>query len=150
MEPVYRGHEFEALKVRYEDQLQLLRALTTYDFRIFGGFITIELILGGWFSAHPVLSLWGKIGIFMINAALALIACILLFFQFRRRQEVIATVRNISEAFGFTQSGIYLPDKAINVEGRTRPWFMWYMIGILIAVLGFCIILFGVSDAKMT
>ena len=59
-------------------------------------------------------------------------------------------MRNISEAFGFTQSGIYLSDRAINVEGGTRPWFIWYIVGILISLLGFCIILFGVSNEKMT
>ena len=144
MEPIYKGHEFEALKVRCEDQLQLLRTLTTYDFRIFSGFITLELLLGGWLSTHPVLSFWGRIGLLVINTALASIACILLYYQFLRRREVIATVRNISEAFGFTQSGTYLPDRAINVEGGIRPWCIWYIVGILIALLGFCIILFGI------
>jgi hypothetical protein len=150
MEPVYKDHEFEALKVRYEDQLQLLRTLTTYDFRIFSGFITLQLLLGGWLSTHPVLNFWGRIGILLINTVLASIACILLYYQYRRRQEVIATVRNISQALGFSEKGIYLPDRAMNVEGGPRPWFIWYIGGILISLLGFCLILFGISNGKMT
>ncbi len=43
MPPTYRGHEFEAIKARYEDQVQLLRSLTGIDLRIVTGFITVHL-----------------------------------------------------------------------------------------------------------
>ena len=142
MEPVYKGHEFESLKLRYEDQVVLLRALTALDIKIFTGFITIQFILGGWISTQPIDSLSIKVGLLLIDIVLAGIAGKLLYNQYIRRKEAIETVKNLNEALGYTQKGIYLNNKAINPEGRTRPWIEWYIIGIVVGVIGFVLILF--------
>lgn len=149
MTKVYVGYEFEALKIRYQDQLELLRTLTRYDFRIFSGFLTLQLILGGWLAKTPIPGTWAKIGLLVINASLALLACVLLYNQYKRRLEVITIVRNISEAFGFNEKGVYLSDKSIDVVGPIRPWFLWYILGIVIAFGGFCLILFGGPSATV-
>jgi len=75
----YVGNEFDALRIRYEDQLNHLRILTSYDFRIFSGFLTLQLIIAGWLAKSPITSVWSQLGICSINATLAVIAIGLLY-----------------------------------------------------------------------
>ena len=44
--------KFEALKMRYEDHVELLRFMTTLDFKIFGGYMTLQLLVGSWLGEH--------------------------------------------------------------------------------------------------
>jgi hypothetical protein len=143
MDPAYKGHEFESLKLRYEDQVTLLRSLTAHDMRIFSGFITIQILLGGWISVHPVESVTVKVGLSIIDTVFALIAGSLLYNSYNRRKEVIDTVKNLNEALGYTEKNIYLKDKAINssYKTKTRFWFWWYIIGIAFAWFGFLLVL---------
>ena len=148
MDPVYKGHEFEALRLRYEDQVELLRALTNLDMKIFTGFITVQLVLGGWISAYPISDVFVQTGLFLIDIVFAFLAGRLLYNQFKRRKEVINTVKNLNEALGFNKSGTYLPDRAINATSSTRPWFWWYIIGICVATFGLSLILFGATPLQ--
>ena len=103
MEPVYKGNEFEAVKLRYTDQVELLRSLTQFDFKIFTAFFTVQLVLGGWLSAHPVPTLWMKVGFILIDFSLGLLSIRLLYNQHCRRQEVVGTIKNCNEALGYTK-----------------------------------------------
>ena len=151
LKKAYEGNEFEALRIRYEDQLNHLRILTSYDLRIFSGFLTLQLVLGGWFAKSPITSVWSQLGIFAMDANLLAIAIGLLYSQYKRRLEVISIVQNISEALGFNESGAYLPDRAINVVGENvRPWHRWYIMGVVTSFAGFCLVLFGGTVAIMS
>lgn len=141
---VYEGHEFEAIKLRYEGQVDLLRVLTGIDLRIMTGFITVQLILGGWVSAYPPDGIGIKTGLLIIDLGVALFAGSLLRNQSLRRKEVIATIHNLSEALGYDRPGSYLPNRAINAPTTPRLWFGWYIFGITLSVLGFCAVLFTV------
>ena len=71
MTKAYEGHEFDALKLRYEDQVALLRSLTQFDFKIFVGFFTLQLLLASWLSANPISSCTVRIALAVIDAVLA-------------------------------------------------------------------------------
>jgi hypothetical protein len=50
------NHEekFEALKMLHDNQAELLRFMTALDFKIFGGYITLQLALGSWLAEHTI------------------------------------------------------------------------------------------------
>lgn len=119
----YEGKEFEALKMRYDDQVALLRFMTTFDFQIFGGFITLQAAVGSWLASHPIGSIWAQLGILVIDAVAVLLSLKLLHNQHLRRQEVQATIGNINDALGFNESGVYLEGRSLNPSYGRRLWF---------------------------
>jgi hypothetical protein len=145
--PVYQGHEFEALKLRYEDQVALLRSLTTIDWQVFTSYITIQVVLGSWLIQNPINNLLLRLALELIDLTLAGIAGWLLYSNYKRRIEVVGTVKNLNEALGFTEPGIYLPGKAINPPTIFRPWVYGYILGVITGALGVALILFGSSIA---
>ena len=135
--------KFEALKLRYDDHVELLRFMTKLDVQIFSGYIAVQLALGAWLATNPVQGGWAKAGILLIDIVLAVIAAKLLYNDFKRRDEVVSIIKNINDALHFNTPGAYLPDKSINVPTKTRPWFLWFMIGIVIGVAGIAMVTFG-------
>jgi hypothetical protein len=146
MKPTYLDHEFEALKIRYEDQVELLRTLTKLDLQIFTGYLTLQVALGGWLSSRPISQSQTQWGIFLVDLALSFIAGMLLYNDHRRRGEVVQTVQNLCEALGFTKEGVYLPSRPLNPHTEWRSWCYWYLIGIGVATIGVTLIIFqGIS-----
>ena len=143
VQPVYQGHEFEALKLRYEDQVTLLRTLTALDLQIFTGYITIQTVLGGWLTQYPVSSILLKIGLLFIDLTLSGVAGWLLYNDYKRRIEVVATIKNLNEALGYTKPNIYLQGKAINATTKFRPWVYGYIVGVVTGALGVSLIIFA-------
>lgn len=135
--------KFDALKLRYTDHVELLRSITKQDIQIFSGYITVQLILGSWITSHPINGFWPRIGIILIDFVLATIALKLLYNDYLRRKEVVEIIKNINEALNFNTKGAYLSDKPINVETKTRPWFLWFMFGIIFGVVGIVIVTFA-------
>ena len=70
--------KFEALKMRYEDHVELLRFNARQDLEIFGGYITLQGVLAGFLAqmATPP-NIWIKVGIIFIDLALTMIAFVL-------------------------------------------------------------------------
>lgn len=145
MEPVYKGKEFEALKLRYKDQVEFLRSNSLFNFRVLSGFFAIQILIGGWILKYPPINMSFRIGLLIMDVVMAIISIIFLINLFKRRKEAIDTVRNINEALGFTVKGAYLDCNTINAEPMTSrwTWFIAYIICILISVAGFLMILFG-------
>lgn len=142
MTKVYEGHEFEALKMRYEDQVNLLRSLTQFDFKIFVAFFTLQLAMGSWLSANPVSSCAVRVALAAIDVVLAALSVKLLHNQHCRRQEVVDTIKNINTALGFDDPGVYLPSGPLNPPYKRRYWFNWYFVGVVIATTGLLVVLF--------
>lgn len=138
----YEGHEFEALKMRYEDQVELLRNLTQFDFRLFVAFFTLQLALGSWLAAHSVPAPMVQWGLAVIDTVLAALSIKLLHNQRCRRKEVQETVKNVTTALGFNEPGVYLEGQTLNPPYERRLWFNWYVIGVITATAGLFIILF--------
>ena len=143
IQPFYQGHEFEALKLRYEDQVELLRTMTTLDHQVFTGYMTIQLVLGGWLTQYPVGDTLLKLGLFFIDLTLSGVAGWFLYNNYRRRTEVVRTVKNLNDALGFTEPNIYLQDRAINAPTIFRPWVYGYLVGVVTGALGVSLIIFA-------
>jgi hypothetical protein len=136
------GNEFEALKLRYEDQVVLLRTLTEIDHRMVTAFFTLQLVLGGWLAAQEPLSSQLQWGIVAMDVAIAVIFLKLLFNNHRRRQEVADTIGNINEALGFNAKGAYLDGKTLNPPYKRRYWLKWYVASVVISTVGLFFVVF--------
>ena len=135
--------KFDALKLRYNDHVELLRFITKLDVQIFSGYITLQLALGAWLATNRPEDLISKIGIILIDFTLGTIAAKLLYNDYLRRKEIVAILRNLCEALGFRKTGYYLPDKAIDIDTQSRTWWWWYLLGIISGVVGIIFITFG-------
>ena len=135
--------KFEVLKMRYQDHVELLRSMTQVDLQVFGGYMTLQLALTGWLAEHPPRGLLPKVGIFLIDSALALIAARLLRNSTLRRKEAVATLTNIMHAFSLFRPGVYVQGCAINVKREFRLWGPWYVLGVVVGIVGVALVLFA-------
>jgi hypothetical protein len=133
---------FEALKMRYEDQVKLLRFMTQLDAQVFGVYFTLQLALGS-FLARPALPphLGVKIGLATIDFTVALIAFIFLHNNFHRRKEIGAALKNVMTALGFYEPGVFL-STPLNAPSKYRAWGPWYVVGVALAFAGVMLVLF--------
>jgi len=138
----YKNNEFKALCLRYNDHVELMREMTRTDIKMLFGYITLQLLVAGWLVNEQIESLTIKIGLFIIDFSLAFITTRFLYNNYRRRQEVVNTLKNINDALGFNQKDIYLKDAAINSPTKFRPYFAWFLIGVFSSLLGLLLILF--------
>ena len=137
----YEGKEFEALKLRYDDHVSLLRKMTDLDLQVFGGYLTIALGFGSWASQNPQDIPSVKFGLLLISLALSLAAAALLHYSYHRRREAVETLKNINIALGFETDGVYLEGKKINSHTTFRPWRGTYLLTIFAMYLGHVIIM---------
>ena len=128
--------KFDALKLRYEKDVSLLQFMSTLDFQIVGGFITLQLILGSWLSEHAPTQFGAKLGVVAIDLALAGVALALLHRDYKRRCEVVATINNVASALCFDRPGEYIAEGPLAVPTEFRPWMMLYWIAITVTVIG--------------
>jgi hypothetical protein len=136
MSKPFEGHEFDALRLNFEHQVQNLRYITRLDLQVFGGYLTLQLALGGWLSQAKLPNPQAKVGMLLIDLALAVIAAKLLLNSSQRRKEVVATLRNLNE-----ERGAYLEDRAINAPTKLRLWLPWYLAGIAVVFVGVCLVI---------
>jgi len=133
--------KFEALIIRYQDHVELLRMMTKIDLQIFGGLLSIQLTLGSFLSINPPKTLAAMAGILLVDAVLSTIASILLRNNALRRKEAVGTLKNVMSALGYYQIGVYIPDKAINESGKLRLWAPLYITGIIISYIGLGVVI---------
>jgi hypothetical protein len=138
----YKGNEFEALKLRYDDQVALLRTLTEIDHRMVTAFFTLQLALGGWLASQEPLGAQLQWGIAVMDVAIALIFLKLLVNNHKRRQEVADTIKNVNDALGFNEKGAYLDGRTLNPEYTRRYWIKWYVASVVISTVGLFFVVF--------
>ena len=131
---------FEALRMRYEDHVELLRVMTGLDFRLFGGVMTIQLALGGWLASNPVKDWLPLIGVLILDGVLASIGAALLRNNAHRRKEAVATLKNVMAALGFYRHGYYVDGLTINAPGGFNLWGPWYISGVVVAYVGLAVV----------
>jgi small-conductance mechanosensitive channel len=137
------NQKYDALKTRYLDQVSLLRSLTKTDFQLIGGYISLQLGLAGWLSQQGYIHWISKLGISLIDLVLSIIATILVYNNFKRRREVVATLKNTMTALEFDKNDIYLSDKPLNAPTVFRPWNCFYQVCIWIIFFGVLIVTWG-------
>ncbi|WP_298535876.1 hypothetical protein [uncultured Algibacter sp.] len=133
--------KFEALLHRHADMSNLLQVMMRADLRIFSGFLTLQFAFGGFISQFS-LSEFGKIGLFIIDLALASTCYFILRNHNERRNEVVQTLKNCNEALGYNEPGVYIESKPLNSKTERRPWLKFYIISNIITVIGIGFILF--------
>lgn len=140
------SQKFEAVKYRHEDQSKLLQKMTDVDLKVFISFMTLQLALGG-FITQIDLSVGSKIGLFILDFSFSLVCSILLWNNYKRRKEVAGTIKSCNKALGYDLDGFYINDEKINSPTKFRPWFWWYIIGMLLSLIGILVIV--TSHSKM-
>jgi len=145
------NNKYDALKFRMTDQVGLLVKMSEIDLKIFIGYITLQLALGAWLVTKQDLlpsseeqRLISLVGLFILDIVLAGLAGKFLFNNYKRRSEVVETVKNLNEALGYNKPGVYI-DKAINSNTHFRPWWYWYLVGIISGVIGIALIMHGIA-----
>ncbi len=132
---------FRALLMLYERHSELLQFMSRHDLQMFGGYITLQLALGGWLAQPPALTLEARIAIGVIDAAMASLAAALIQMAYRRRKEISDLFENLNEALEFTREGAYLRGRSLWPETAFRPWRRWYLFGISLAFAGVLVLL---------
>ena len=140
------NQKFESIKYRHEDQSKLLQKMTDVDLKVFISFLTLQLALGG-FITQIDLAIGSKIGLFILDISLSLVCSILLWNNYKRRKEVAGTIKNCNKALGYDLDGVYIDNEKINSPTIFRPWFWWYIIGMLLSIIGILVLL--TSNPKM-
>lgn len=156
--PSYEGNKFEALALRYQDHVELLRSLTQIDLRIATALVTVQLVLGGFIATQQSLGFVTRLGLIFINIGVCIFAFRLLYLNYVRRREAVATLKNLNSALGFSEKGIYLPDRAINPSKEEfaqpgkdfRPWLRWYLVIVGLCVVGLIVIVFGFAPQPVS
>src|ERR1041385_5361426 len=141
MEDFIKDKKFEAVKYRHEDQAKLLQYMTTVENQRVRGFLTIQLGFGGFLTQLKIEDDSSRIGLFVIDITLALVCLKLLHKSKLRRQEVQETIMNCNSALGFDEPNVYLKGKTINAKYKARPWYSWYLIGVVATIIGVFLIL---------
>jgi len=131
---------FAALRLRYEDHVELLRMMTILDLRLLSGVMAIQLALGGWLATNPVANWPPLVGVIALDGALAFIGAVLLRNNALRRKEAVGTLKNVMIALGFYRAGFYVQGITINAAGGFRLWGPWYIGGIVVAYVGLSLV----------
>ena len=134
------NQKFESIKYRHEDQSKLLQKMTDVDLKVFISFLTLQLALGG-FITQINLDTVSRYGLFILDISLFLVCTILLFNNYKRRKEVVGTIKNCNKALGYDLDGAYIENGKINNPTIFRPWFWWYIIGLTISIIGILVVL---------
>jgi hypothetical protein len=140
-ESLYQDMKCQILMTRYKEQAAHLRDLNQVDLRFFGGFLTIQLVMAGWFAAHPS-SIFVAGGVFVIDLALLVVCINIMRINRRRRHEIRDTIININVAFGLYTPGIYLLEKPINPDPPKAASLIWLELGGYFGFAGLVIALF--------
>lgn len=134
------SQRFDALKMRYQDHVELLRYLTGLELRLFSGVITIQVAIGSWLATSPIESSATLFLLLALNFVLVACGIVLFINNILRRKEAVETLENINLALGFDTRGYYLADRALNAPSKRRVWGPWYIAGIVIAFIGVAVI----------
>jgi hypothetical protein len=138
--------KLERLKIAFDSQTEYLARLTNVDFKLFIGYVTLQLAFAGWMRS----GLQGNtlsfihVGLLLVDITIAVTTLVLLHKNHDRRNEEIEKLHNICEALGYCNPGEFLPDKALfGPKTRSRPSLNWYFFAIFAIWLGVSLVLVG-------
>ena len=152
-EPVWKKldpqSKFEALKMRFEQQTELLRYMRQMDLTILTGFLTIQAVGAGRLLEHPLK--WGAPLAGMAIFDVSLLGCVIfiLYQHFARRNVEVEKLRAVREALGFYEKDVYLPGRAIEERRSSTLAANWYW-GFVVAAALSTTALFVVALATTT
>ena len=136
--------KFQAVLARFRDHVEILRAITQIDLQVLGGFMTLQLALAAWLVDHPPKTCPIKVGLLLLSGILTALSLNLLYNSYRRRKEVVASLKNTKAVLRFGEKGVYLQDKALDAKMPFRPWLpLYFVVCCLMFLMVGAIILFG-------
>ena len=121
-----------------------MRHQTNLDLKIFFGYISLQLAVGGWIltKSNIIDSLQARLGMAIIDIALAALTALILHRNSIRRTEVVKIVRRLNEALGFRENDVYVKNGPLHDEVTLVLWFKYYRIGIIVGLIGVLLVLF--------
>jgi len=129
-EYIMENNKLEILKIRYQDQVELLRILTILDLKVIFGYFTVIAAITAWLITRAPSAFSGQIILSSIIGISTACVVYYLYSQKKRRDEAVETVVNLNEAFGLYKEGEFIDNKAINPPSNYRPLFPVYLIAI--------------------
>jgi len=135
--------KFQAVLVRFQEHSEVLRALKGLDLQVVGGVMTLQLALAAWSVDHVPATSAGKWGLVWLSFVLTALSLRLLYFNHRRRKEVVEGLDNTLKVLRFREEDIYLRGVALDPKMKFSPWFWSYVVALLTTFAGvFVVILF--------
>ena len=111
------------LKLRYEDQVELLRYLSSLELKVIFGYFTVVAAINAWLITKAPAAFSGQVVLSFIIGISTVCIVFYLYTQKRRRDEAVKTILNINEAFGLYEIGKFIENKSINPPCKYRPLF---------------------------
>jgi hypothetical protein len=136
---------FDALRLRYEDQAESLREMLKLDVQVFIAYMTVQLALGGWIAEKPPSTWEVRAALGFADGVISLIALAYYSNSDTRRAEIIETISNINKALKFNDSGAYTPESTVNPprsEFKVWPGFRnVFMVGAIASAVAIGLLL---------
>lgn len=108
--------KLEFLYHRYQDNVENLRFLGNYDFKVSSFYIGLQLGICAWLLAESggEIKIFPKLVFLLFDFAWLISSILILQGTGQRRDEIIETIRRIGDVFGLNEEGTFLPRKRIN------------------------------------
>lgn len=119
------NEKFESIKYLHESQANRLLKFTEVDLKIFITFLTFQIVFGGFLTQFE-LTLYGKIGLLLVDISASFVSVKLLMNNFYRRKEVVGIIKNCNIILGYETPDFYQKGIKVNVDTKFRPWFDYH------------------------
>lgn len=138
--------QYALAEMIYKNQVELLHNLTQVDLKLFFGYLTLQLVAGGWIASHQDMFRHPDVrqGMVVINCVLSSIALFFIIAGRLRRAEVIKTVIRCKQVLGF-YTHIMDGDPGEELENsklRSWVWGIAFCLGIIFSFVGFILVLY--------
>ncbi len=143
--------KLEYLPAAFNNQVEYLRYLGNIDLRIFSGYITLQLVLAGWLSKLTTAIFAAKLGFFLIDLSLSVVAAFLLVMNDKRRSLALVNFNSIVDAMGFRKPGEYVPVGPLHLpsDKRVPSSLPRYLVFIVISTIGVLLVLITVEATPL-
>ena len=133
--------KIDALRIGYENQVGYLKLMSDVDIKLFFGYITIQLALANWIVTHPLETNSLKFAMLILDGSLAAVSCMLFWLNHRRRVYATKVLENFSRELGFLDTNNFEIETELQESPPVRPWFWLYVISVVVAAIGVCLII---------
>ncbi len=136
--------DFEILKLRYTDQVELTRYMSSLELKVLFGYFASIGALVAWLTTK-VQDKVSSLG-FLVAVVVIATSCVVLYLASmkRRRNEAVETIRNLNEALGYTEVGRFVDGKAINAKHPSHIVYSstFYVYIVSVVLVGMASVIF--------
>jgi hypothetical protein len=117
----------DVLKLVVSEEGSNMRFETTTAQRLMTGFATVELGLGAWIVSNGPTKVSACWALFFLNWIFGAAVAMLIVLNYRRRDEVVGSLRTALRALRLADPGAYLPSEPIYVWKKSTSWRWPYL-----------------------